>query len=61
MHAATKANTLQAGADVKESGLFRCWPSGRWDAHVLTPISVQVGVLIRRERGTEQRDQGRGL
>ena len=55
-----KANTQEAGADVKESGLF----SGaghlkdggsRLKAHF--HISVEADVFIRKERGTEQRDQ----
>ena len=38
--ATMKANTWEAGADVKESGLFRCQPPGRRGAHVPKPTSV---------------------
>ena len=36
---------------------------GRWGAHLKAHLhlSVEAEVFIRRERGTEQRDQGRGL
>ena len=54
-----KANTREAGADVQQSGLFRCRPSGRWGTfpspgengvsclkdHL--PISVEAEVFIR--------------
>ena len=72
-----KANTWEAGADVKESGLFsgaghledvgltsQSPSSGkvrdsRRQAHLL--LSVEAEAFIRRGRGTEERDQGRGL
>ena len=44
--AATKANTQVAGADIKQSGLFRCWPSGRWRMYVSKPISWEDGGLM---------------
>ena len=54
-----KADTREAGADVQQSGLFRCRPSGRWGTfpspgengvsclkdHL--PISVEAEVFIR--------------
>ena len=64
--ATTKSNTWEAGADVKESGLFSGaghLEDGGVDSHVKAHphISVEAEVFIRRERGTEQRDRGRGL
>ena len=71
--AATKANTSEAGADVKESGLFlgaghledgglmsqSPSPEKMGDLHLKVHllISVEAEVFIRRDRGTEQRDQ----
>ena len=66
-----KANIQEAGADVKESGLYledgglrpqSPSPEKMGDsclkAHL--HLSVEAEVIIR-ERGTEQRDQGEGL
>ena len=62
--ATTKADTREAGTDVKGIGVFA-------DAHHLEGgglmskaylhISMVAEVVLRRERGTEQRDQGRGV
>ena len=80
--AATKANTQEAGVDVKESGFIQMlatWEMeelchqahllGRYGIHVSKPTSNSqwnqskhnLEVFTRRERGTEQFDQGRGL
>ena len=74
--AATKANTSEAGADVKESGLFlgaghledgglmSQSPSpekmGDIQFKAQSHISVEAEIFRRRERGTEQRS-GKGL
>ena len=73
--ASTKANIREAGPDVKvvyfqvrvtwkmgDSCLEAHLP-GRWGAHLKAHLhlSVEAEVFIRRERGTEQRDRGRGL
>ena len=55
---ATKANTQEAGADVKESGLFadashledggltlKAHLLGRWGTHISKPISWKMGDL----------------
>ena len=75
--AVTKANTQEAGADVKESGLFS--GGGSREEKGLTSqspapgkmgdachkahlhLSEEAEVFTRREMGTEQRDGGRGL
>ena len=72
---AMKANTQEAGADEKESGLFADAGHLEDGCHVSKPIpwkmgdschkahlylSVKADVFIRRKR-TEQKDQGRGL
>ena len=76
MSAAMKARTPEAGADVKEDGLFSGAsnledglmsqsPSPRkmgdscLKAHLY--LSVETEVFLRRGRGTEQRDKGKGL
>ena len=49
---ATKANTAEAGADVKERGLFKCQPpENMGDPHpkVHLHISVLAEAFIRRE------------
>ena len=77
LSATAKANSGKAGADIKESGLFagashledrkvtsHSPPSGKWGTHVTKPTSTaqcRQRVFVRRERETEQRDQGRGL
>ena len=38
--ASLKANTQEAGADLKGSGLFRCQPPGRWGTLISKPISA---------------------
>ena len=44
---ASKANTWEAGADVKERGLFRCQPPGRWGPHVSKPVFLGIwGTLV---------------
>ena len=77
LSAATKANTPETGADVKVSGLFadaghmrdggltsqspspgKMEPSCQ-KAHL--HLSVEAENFIRRQRGTEQTDQGKGL
>ena len=61
--AATKANSQGAGADVKASGLFSGashLEDGGPVSQSPSPLSVEAGAFIRRERGTEQRYQGRG-
>ena len=59
--AAAKANTQEAGAGVKEGGLF-VDAAHLEDGGLMSQIdlSVEAEVSIRRERGTELRDQGRG-
>ena len=57
----TEANALEAGADVKGSGLFSS--AGHLEDGGLTsqsPSPLLSGGFIRRERRTEQTDQGRG-
>ena len=59
-----KANTQDAGADVKESGLFsgagHLEDGGLMSQSPSPPLSGNRG-FYKRERGTEQRGQGRGL
>ena len=58
--AALKAKTPEAGPNVKTVVFYRCRPPGRGGAYVSKPISsfsVEAEIFIRRERGTEQRDQ----
>ena len=75
--ASTETSTQEVGADVKESGLFSGAshledrvltsqspsPGKMGDScfkvHLL--LSVEAEVSERRQRGTEQRDQGRGF
>ena len=75
--ASAKTNTQKAGADLKKSGLFSDAsnlgdggltsqspsPGKMGDSHLKTHLynTVEAEVFIRRERGTEQRGQGRGL
>ena len=73
--ATTKASAQEVRADGRWF-ICCCWPSGRWGMHVSKPISwktgdlchkarlclsVEVDVFKRKERGTEQREHGRGL
>ena len=57
-----KATTREAGADKKESSLFSGAGSledGGLMSQKPSPSLSEAEVFIRRERGTEQRDQGR--
>ena len=59
-----RSDTQEAGADLKESGLFKCLSSVKMGNSCLKAhlhISVEAEVFIRRGKGMEQRDQGRGL
>ena len=53
--AASKANIREAGAVVKESGLFKCChlEDGELKSQNHLHISGEAEVFIRRERGTE--------
>ena len=74
--AATEANTQEAGADVKKVVYCQVPAMWKMGTHVTKPISwedgdsclkahlplsVEAEVCIRAGRGTEERDQGRGL
>ena len=63
---AMKANTQEAGADVKESGIFSDAGhledgglTSQRDPHLYSSIEIQA--FIRRKKGTEQKDQERRL
>ena len=66
------AKTPETGADVRESGLFAgashledggliSKPIGDSGHKAHLHLSVEAEAFIKRERGTEQRDRGRGL
>ena len=58
------ANPREAGADGKEGDFIQMlttWKIGDSHLKARLPLSVEAEVSIRRERGTEQRYQGRGL
>ena len=61
--AVTKANTRKAGVDVKEMVLFQVpitWKMGNSCLKAHCSISGQADVFIRREKGKQNKDQGRG-
>lgn len=72
-----QANTQEAGADIQENGFFSSTnnlqdrrfmsqspsPEKMGDLHLKTQshISVEAEIFRRRDRGTEQKDQGKRL